>query len=76
MDLAENTALGPSDTDGFYTVGEFAAKVRVEPATIYAAIANGEIQGVIRIGTRRGYRIPHSSYAPYIRSRLVVPAAA
>lgn len=76
MSFAENTALEAVDLDGFYTVGEFAAKVRVEPATIYAAIAAGEIEGVIRIGTRRGYRIPRASYAPYIRSRLVTPAAA
>ena len=70
MDLAENTA--PADADsGYLTVAEFAAMFRVEPATIYAAIAAGEIEGVIRVGRRRGLRIPRSSCGPYVQSRLV-----
>lgn len=58
------------------TVAEFAARLRVEPATIYAAARNGEIPGVIRIGTRRGYRIPADAYDAYVEAHLVTPQAA
>lgn len=78
MELAENTALGAPDLGDWLTVAEFAAMLRVQPATIYAAIDAGEIEGVIRIGSRRGYRIPRASYPAYVAARRVTadtPAA-
>jgi excisionase family DNA binding protein len=73
MSLAENTTTQgrDSDTSGFLTVKEFAGRLRVGPATIYAAISAGEIEGVIRIGRRRALRIPVESYAIYTAGRLV-----
>lgn len=71
MSFAENTAMGTVHQDGYLTVGEFAAKLRVQPQTIYAAIDNGEIEGVIRVGSRRGLRIPCASYDAFVESRRV-----
>lgn len=76
MELAENTTLRAPAEGDWLTVPEFAALFRVQPQTIYAAITAGEIEGVIRIGNRRGTRIPASSVEQYRRSRLVTPAAA
>jgi hypothetical protein len=70
MDLVENTTPADADT-GYLTVAEFAAMFRLAPATIYAAIAAGEIEGVIRIGRRRGLRIPRASCRSFVASRLV-----
>lgn len=75
MELAENTTLRVPEEGDWLTVPEFAAQFRVEPQTIYAAIKAGEIKGVIRIGTRRGTRIPASSIESYRRSRLVASPA-
>lgn len=71
MESAENTTLGAPDPGDWLTVAEFAAMLRVQPATIYAAIDAGEIEGVIRIGTRRGYRIPRASYTTFVADRRV-----
>jgi excisionase family DNA binding protein len=75
MTFAENTALGAPDQGDYLLVSEVAAYFRVEPATIYAAITAGEIQNVIRVGTRRGYRIPRASFKAYEESRRVHSAA-
>lgn len=76
MNLAKNTAMGAPDQGDWLTVAEFAAMLRVQPATIYAAIDAHEIEGVIRVGTRRGYRIPRSSYTAYVESHRVTADAA
>lgn len=76
MDSANNTAMGPAAVGDWLTVAEFAAKLRVEPAHVYAEIRAGEIQGAIRIGVRRGYRIPAASYAAYVQAHLVNQQAA
>lgn len=75
MELAENTTLGAPAQGDWLTVAEFAAMLRVQPATIYAAIDAGEIEGVIRIGTRRGYRIPRASYTAFVADRRVTAPA-
>jgi len=71
MTFAENTALGAPDQGDYLLVSEAATFLRVEPATIYAAITSGEIKNVIRVGIRRGYRIPRASFVAYVESRRV-----
>lgn len=66
MTPVENTAMGAPEEGAFLTVAECAAFLRCESATIYAAIANDEIDGVIRIGVRRGYRVPRASFRKYV----------
>lgn len=47
----------PASDDGFMTADELAAYLRVDRKTVYAAIRDGEIPGVKRIGrTIRIYR--------------------
>lgn len=53
------------------TVAEAARIVRVSEVTIYQAVENGEIENVIRIGTRRGMRIPVQSFRTYVQSRRI-----
>ena len=74
MDSGENTAVGASGD--WLTVAEFAAMIRAQPAYVYEEIRAGVIAGVIRIGKRRGYRIPRASYDAYVAARLVIPQAA
>jgi excisionase family DNA binding protein len=67
--------------DEYMTVAEIARRLRCATTTIYAAIEAGEITGVLRIGSRRGLRVPRASYEAYRRSLLVsaapvAPAAA
>jgi excisionase family DNA binding protein len=71
MELAGNTTPKAPEEGDWLTVAEFAALFRVQPQTIYTAIAAGKIEGVIRIGDRRGTRIPAASVEPFRRSRLV-----
>lgn len=76
MDSAKNTAMGPAAEGDWLTVAEFAALIRTTHTHVYEAIAAGEIPGVIRIGTRRGYRIPAAAYPAYVESHLVNQQAA
>jgi len=71
MKLTENTATGVAAEGDWLTVAEFAAIFRISDGEAYAAIHRGEIPGVIRIGTRRGYRIPRASVAPYAEAQRV-----
>lgn len=58
------------------TVAEAARIVRVTDVTIYQAVENGEIEDVIRIGARRGIRIPADSFRKYVKNRRINPAQA
>jgi excisionase family DNA binding protein len=75
MELAENTRLGAPDQGDWLTVAQFAAKLGCKPVTVYAAIDAGLIEGVIRIGKRRGYRIPRESYPAFVESRRITAPA-
>jgi excisionase family DNA binding protein len=70
MNLAE-TATDQGAPNAYLTVTECAGRLRVKPATIYAAIQNGEIRDVIRVGKKRGLRIPVTSYDAYVAGCLV-----
>jgi excisionase family DNA binding protein len=68
--------MDPAADSGWLTVAEFAAKLRTTPAEIYAAVKRGEIPGAIRIGERRGIRIPVAAYPAYVEAHLVTQQAA
>jgi len=74
MDPMDFSSESQGDVDEYLTVAEIARRLRCATTTIYAAIDAGEITGVLRVGSRRGYRIPAASYEAYRRS-LLIPAA-
>lgn len=62
------------------TVSEAAGVARCSVVTIYRAVDDGLIEGVIRLGGKRGMRIPVASFRKFLESRRVtgqlVPADA
>ncbi len=75
MDPMDFTSESQGDVDEYLTVAEIARRLRCATTTIYAAIDAGEIQNVIRVGSRRGYRVPRASYETFRKSLLVTPQA-
>lgn len=73
MTSVENTAKEAPEEGAYLTVAECAAFLRCESATIYAAIANDEIDGVIRIGVRRGIRVPRAAFRKYVAGLAIRP---
>lgn len=57
------------------TVPECAGILRVTPATIYGDIEQGLIRDVIRVGTRRGYRVPVDAFLEYANGLKVATSA-
>lgn len=80
MDPMDFNSESQGDVDEYLTVAEIARRLRCATTTIYAAIEAGEIHGVIRVGARRGYRVPRASFETFRRSLLIAaptaPAAA
>ena len=77
MDPMDFSSEPRGDVEEYLTVAEIARRLRCATTTIYAAIEAKEITGVLRVGSRRGYRVPVSSFDTYRKSLLITaePAA-
>jgi excisionase family DNA binding protein len=76
MDPMDFRSEPQGDVDEYLTVAEIARRLRCATTTIYAAIESGEIVNVLRLGSRRGYRVPVASFDAYRKSLLITATAA
>lgn len=56
-------------------VAECAEILRVTPAKIYEDIEQGLIRDVIKVGTRRGYRVPVEAFLEYADGLKITASA-